>query len=317
MIFMKQLFLPAFVSLLGLVAFGSVAFASEASAKESTALSTEMPAPKSVPQKAAKKELVDISAGQPVIRLWPIEQVGGEGNRLKHDTSKDGKVRYKNVEDPHLVVFPVQSSKPAPVVVYCPGGGYKWLTLKPEIIKWLNDCGFTVFMLKYTVPDDREAALRDVQRAMRLVRQDAVKWNIDPDQLGVLGTSAGGHLVLRLSQHYNTPAYPALDAADKLSCEPAFVITGSAAYLWDKKTQKIADEFPMTGKIAPTFMVCALDDKQFGEGSVVYEKALKAAGGTTEIMISETGRHGLRNVNWFPVCEQWLQAQGIEINSVK
>jgi len=317
MIFMKQLFLPAFVSLLGLVAFGSVAFASEASAKESTALSTEMPAPKSVPQKAAKKELVDISAGQPVIRLWPIEQVGGEGNRLKHDTSKDGKVRYKNVEDPHLVVFPVQSSKPAPVVVYCPGGGYKWLTLKPEIIKWLNDCGFTVFMLKYTVPDDREATLRDVQRAMRLVRQDAVKWNIDPDQLGVLGTSAGGHLVLRLSQHYNTPAYPALDAADKLSCEPAFVITGSAAYLWDKKTQKIADEFPMTGKIAPTFMVCALDDKQFGEGSVVYEKALKAAGGTTEIMISETGRHGLRNVNWFPVCEQWLQAQGIEINSVK
>lgn len=304
------------LSILTLVAlFCAVTYAGE---KENSAPTIEEEkALKKSSGKAKNKQLIDVSEGRPVVRLWPIEQVGGEANRLKHDTSKDGKVRYKNVKDPHLVVFPVESSKPAPAVVCCPGGGYKWLTLKPELIKWLNDCGVTVFMLKYTVPDDREAALRDVQRAMRLVRQSAKQWNIDPEQLGVLGTSAGGHLVLRLSQHYNQRAYPEIDEADKLSCEPAFVITGSAAYLWDRKTKKVAGEFPMRGKIAPTFMVCALDDKSHGLGSVVYEKALRAAGGTTEIIVSETGGHGLAKVDWFPVCEKWLKAQGIKINNVK
>ena len=294
-------------------------------ASESIELITAKSAPKVAEGKTTKKakkktmtkQLIDVSEGRPVVRLWPIEQVGGEVNRLKHDTSKDGKVRYKNVKDPHLVVFPVQSSKPAPAVVCCPGGGYQWLTLKPELIKWLNDCGVTVFMLKYTVPDDREAALRDVQRAMRLVRQSAKQWNIDPSQLGVVGSSAGGHLVLRLSQHYNQRAYPEIDDADQQSCEPNFVITGSAAYLCEKGTQKIVEEFPMSGKIAPTFMVCALDDKSHGGGSVVYEKALNAAGGTTGIMVSETGGHGLRDVNWFSLCEEWLKAQGIKINPAK
>lgn len=304
------------LSLLALVAlFCGMTYAGE---KENPAPTIEEEkAAKKASKKAKNKQLIDLSEGRPVVRLWPIEQVGGEANRLKHDTSKDGKVRYKNVKDPHLVVFPVQSSNPAPAVVLCPGGGYKWLTLKPELIEWLNGCGVTVFMLKYTVPDDREAALRDVQRAMRLVRQNAKQWNIDPEQLGVLGTSAGGNLVLRLSQHYHEPAYPAFDEADQQSCEPDFVITGSAAYLCEKRTKELVDEFPMRGKIAPTFMVCALDDKSHGFGSVVYEKALRTAGGTTKIIVSETGGHGLAKVDWFPVCEKWLKAQGIKINNVK
>lgn len=95
------------------------------------------------------------------------------------------------------------------------------------------------------------------------------------------------------------------------------MITGSAAYLCEKGTQEIAEDFPMSGKIAPTFMVCALDDKSHGGGSVVYEKALDAAGGTTEIMVSETGGHGLKDVNWFSPCEAWLLAQGIKISPAK
>ena len=184
-------------------------------------------------------------------------------------------------------------------------------------VEWLNECGVTVFMLKYRASGDREAAFKDVQRAMRLVRQNAKKWNIDPNQLGVVGSSAGGHLVLRLSQHYNQPAYTEINEADQQSCEPNFVITGSAAYLCEKDTQKIAEEFPMSGKIAPTFMVYALNDKRHGHNSVVYEKALRAAGGTTEIMASETGGHPLKGVNWFTPCGEWLKAQGIKISPVK
>jgi len=170
-----------------------------------------------------------------------------------------------------------------------------------------------VFMLKYTVPDDREAAFRDIQRAMRVVCHNAEKWNVDPDQVGVMGTSAGGHLVLRLSQNYNEPAYKSFDDADQLSCEPAFVITGSAAYLCKSESDSsLAEEFHMNDKVAPTFMVCAKDDINHFKGSVVYEKALKATGGITKIIISETGGHGLKGVDWYPVCRAWLKE--IEIN---
>ncbi|TWU54733.1 Acetylxylan esterase precursor [Rubripirellula tenax] len=268
-------------------------------------------------KKSAKKELVDVSEGRPVVRLWPLEQVGGPANRLKHEVTRRGTIRYENVKDPHLVLFSAQRAEPNPAVVYCPGGAYQHQTPKPEIIEWLNECGVTVFMLKYRASGDREAAFEDVQRAMRLVRQNAKQWNIDPNQLGVVGSSAGGHLVLRLSQHHNQRAYPEIDDADQQSCEPDFVITGSAAYLCEKGTQEIVEEFPMSGKIAPTFMVYALNDKRHGHNSVVYEKALRAVGGTTEIMASETGGHPLKGVNWFTPCEEWLKAQGIKISPVK
>ena len=272
---------------------------------------------KKATEKSAKEELVDVSEGRPAVRLWPLDQVGGAANRLKHDVTRRGKVRYENVKDPHLVLFSAQRAEPNPAVIYCPGGSYVYQSPKPEIIEWLNECGITVFMLKYRASGDREAAFEDMQRAMCLVRQNATQWNIDPNQLGVMGSSAGGHLVLRLSQHYKQRAYPKIDEADQQSCEPNFVITGSAAYLCEKGTQEIVEEFPMSGKIAPTFMVYALNDKRHGHNSVVYEKALRAVGGTTEIMASETGGHPLKGVNWFTPCEEWLKAQGIKISPVK
>ncbi|MDF7823590.1 sulfatase-like hydrolase/transferase [Pontiellaceae bacterium B12227] len=267
-------------------------------------------------KKASEPAIEDSIAGdQPIIRLWPIEQVGGEANRLRYDVTNRGKIRYENVSDPHLVVFPAQAEGPRPAVLYCPGGGYKHLTPKSEVIDWLNECGITVFMLRYTVPFDREAAFRDVQRAMRVVRHRSKDWNIDPDHVGVMGTSAGGHLVLRLSQNYNEPAYKTIDEADQLSCEPAFVITGSAAYLCKSKSDfSLAEEFLMNAKVAPTFMVCAEDDKTHFTGSVVYEKVLRAAGGSTRMVISETGGHGLKGVNWYPECRDWLKELGVGLD---
>lgn len=257
-----------------------------------------------------------VFAEQPVIRLWPIEQVGGVLNRLKEEVTNEGKTRYRNIKDPNLTVYPVHRPEPTPAVIYCPGGAYKHLTPRPEIIQWLNDSGVTVFMLKYTVSEDREAAFRDVQRAMRVVRHDAERWNIDPGQLGLLGSSAGGHLVARLSQNYETPAYRAFDEADKESCEPAFVVLASAAYFFKGKGEErelaLAEEFPMKARVAPTFLVYAKDDRSHCAGGVAYEKALKAAGGSTRIVVSDTGGHGLNNVNWYPECRQWLKEVGID-----
>lgn len=252
------------------------------------------------------------------IRLWPIDQVGGEENRLKLDKTYRGKLRLENVKDPHITVFPAQrGDKPTPAVIYCPGGGYKHLTPRPELLKWLNDSGITVFMLNYTVPDDREAAIKDVQRAMRLVRHQSEKWHIDPNQLGVIGSSAGGHLVARLSQNYKKRAYSAIDAADNASAEPAFVILMSAAYLYIKEGRKTVAEFEevfsMEGKIAPTFLVYGKKDRNFFAGGIAYEKALKAIGTQTHIVISETGGHGLVNVDWYPECYQWLKGLGVNL----
>jgi len=258
-----------------------------------------------------------IAGDHPVIRLWPIEQVGGEQNRLKEEVTNRGKIRYENVKDPHLVVYQIQRAKPTLAVIYCPGGAYKHLTPQPQIIEWLNDCGITVFMLKYTVPDDREAALRDVQRAMRVVRYNAKKWNINPEQLGVLGSSAGGHLVARLSQDYTTPAYEPIDEADQESCEPAFVILTWAAYLLEGKAGPgLAEEFHMKNRVAPTFLVYGKDDK-FSTGGIAYEKALKATGTPTQLKLYEKGGHGLKDVDWYPECREWVRELGINLTEEK
>lgn len=128
-----------------------------------------------------------------IIRLWPIEQIGEE-NRLKEEITNEGKVRFFEIKDPNLTVYPAEGTKPTPAVIYCPGGGYKHLTPEQSIIDWLNEFGITVLMLKYTVPNDQDAAFRDVQRAVRVTRSMSQQLNIDLDRVGVLGTSAGGHL---------------------------------------------------------------------------------------------------------------------------
>ena len=162
----------------------------------------------------------------PVIRLWPIEMVGGEQNRLK-EVYRDmhGVNRLVGVVDPNMTVYPVKSKKATPALVYCPGGAYKLLdmTFMRNMKRW-NDLGITVFVLKYRIPDDLDAAFQDIQRAVRLVRHQAKKWNIDPNNVGVFGSSAGGHLAARLTQNYDQQAYKPIDKADRLSCEPNFAV---------------------------------------------------------------------------------------------
>ncbi len=268
-----------------------------------------------------------IAGDRPVVRLWPLEMVGGEKNKLSLQITNRGKLRYENVKDPNMVVFQTDREQPTPAVLYCPGGAYKHLTPKPSIIQWLNKNGITVFMLRYTVPAKRESAFCDVQRAMRLVRHHAKKWNVDPEQIGVLGSSAGGHLVARLSQNYTLKKYPVapltypIDEADRQSPKPRFVILASAAYFFkstgkgkNKKLQTVlAEEFPMTAKVPPTFLVYAKDDRNHVAGGVAYEKALKASGNKTRIMISETGGHELQDVPWHPQCANWLTGLGIKL----
>ncbi len=264
--------------------------------------------PASAPARAAAAEVE-----HPVIRLWPVERIGGEANKLKEDVEvKNGITRYLNIKDPNLTVFAADSARPSPAAIFCPGGAYRLLAEMPDLIRWLNAQGITVFMLKYTVPDDREAAFRDVQRAMRIVRHRAAEWNVDPERLGLIGNSAGGHLSARLSHNYKKPAYEPIDDADTESCEPAFVILVSPAYLDGKGgAYGLAPELHLQNKVAPTFLVIAKDDKAYIEGSIRYEKGLKDKELSIRMQLYDQGGHGLRGVDWHPVCREWLAGLGL------
>ena len=262
---------------------------------------------------AIEAALTQSTSSAPVIRLWPIERVGGEPNRLK-EVYRDSRGRKQlcGVLDPYLTVFKAASDKPTPAVVYCPGGAYKILDPQPPLVKWLNAQGITVFMLKYTIPDNLDAAFNDIQRAMRLVRHQAKQWNIDPDNIGVIGNSAGGHLAARLTQNYLQQGYDPIDAADAVSCEPNFAVLQCAAYFQGRRMDKEfdAERFHMKTKVAPTFLTYAKDDK-FSKGGMEYAKRLTDAGGSIELKLFETGGHGMGGCDWFTPAAQWLKAQNV------
>ncbi|WDE99326.1 GDSL-type esterase/lipase family protein [Lentisphaera profundi] len=267
--------------------------------------------------RSAKKSKVEkkVSPNEaPIIRLWPIERVGGEANRLKLEfRDRRGNPQLCGVKDPYLTVYPAKNDKPAVALIYNPGGAYKILGIpdREHIQKW-NDLGITVFVHRYSIPDQPDKAFQDLQRAMRLVRSQAKKWNIDPNNIGIFGNSAGGHLSARLSQNYNQKVYEAIDEADQVSCEPNFVILQCAAYFQGRKMDKDFDAaiFPMKRKVAPTFLTYSKDDK-FCKGGIDYAKQLTAAGGAIELKLFEKGGHGMGGCDWFSEVAQWLKAQKI------
>jgi len=140
------------------------------------------------------------------------------------------------VSKPTMTVYSPSGKNTGAAVVVFPGGGYWILAIDlegTEVCDWLTSKGITCVLLKYRVPGYRlfprsgaypksPVALEDAQRAMGLVRFHAAEWGIDPHKIGVLGFSAGGHLVAAISTHFKKRLYPAVDAADKESCRPDF-----------------------------------------------------------------------------------------------
>ncbi len=249
-----------------------------------------------------------------IIRLWPIEMIGGEKNRLKEVyRDRRGNKQLSGILDPYMTVYKAKSDKPTPAIVYCPGGAYMILGIpsKEDIKKW-NDKGISIFLLRYTIPNNPDAAFKDVQRAVRMVRHQAKKWNVDPNQIGVLGNSAGAHLSARLTQNYDQKVYDLIDEADKESCEPNFAILQCAAYFQGRKMDKEfdAEMFHMKNKVAPTFLTYSKDDK-FCKGGVEYDKRLKAAGGSINLKLFEKGGHGMGGCDWITPAMEWLKEQKI------
>src|SRR5688500_15492175 len=176
------------------------------------------------------------------IALWPNGAPGEKGDvgeEVDAEPAPD-KVRLTNVTRPTITVYrPAADKATGAAVLVCPGGGYNRLAMDiegTEICDWLNAQGVTAVLLKYRVPrrtgiEKHAAPLQDAQRAMGLVRQRAKEWDIDPQRVGVIGFSAGGHLAAVLSTRFEQRTYPTVDEADAQSCRPDFAMLIYPFYL--------------------------------------------------------------------------------------
>ena len=110
-----------------------------------------------------------------------------------------------------------------------------------EIPAWLNSAGFSALVLKYRTPNNCAGALQDAQRVLSLVRERAAEWNVDPQRLGIIGFSSGGHLAVRTNTSFGERSYPAIDAINAKSCRPDFAVVVYPAYLDNTQGQAVPE----------------------------------------------------------------------------
>jgi len=236
-----------------------------------------------------------------------------------------------NVSLPTMTVYSPKGTNTGVAVIIFPGGGYYELAIDlegTEVCDWLTSKGITGVLLKYRVPNSgphglREpkapTALEDAQRTVGLVRFHAAEWHIQPHKIGVLGFSAGGHLVAAISTHFEKRLYPPVDAADNENCRPDFAVALYPGHLWNEKGFDLNPTIPVTSKTPPTFIVQAEDDPvDTVNNSLAYYIALRKAGVPVEMHLFAQGRHGfgLRPTKfpitaWPQLMKTWLRTVGM------
>jgi acetyl esterase/lipase len=285
------------------------------------------------------------SPGHTQVPIWPgavpdAQPVAGPETSTTRE--KDHLVAGKpwtyveRVSRPTMTVYSPAGKNTGAAVVVFPGGGYWILAIDlegTEVCDWVTAKGITCVLLKYRVPGNRleprsgpypksPMALEDAQRTVGLVRFHAAEWHIDPHKIGVLGFSAGGHLVAAISTHFQRRLYAAVDAADNASCRPDFAVAIYPGHL------SLADNsFALNPDIAthttvatpPTFLLQNEDDHvDRVEDALSYYAALKKAGVPVEMHLYAQGGHafGLRRTKfpvtaWTQLVETWLGMIGM------
>ena len=252
--------------------------------------------------------------------LWPKDAAGqgAKGMGTPKPDRGDGHIRLTDVTTPSLRYFPAPATKQhGPAVILCPGGGYNHLvtTKMTPIAEWLNSHGISAFILIYRVPKKRKDAFEDIQRAVRIVRARASELNIDPTRIGVMGSSAGGHLAARVSTGFDSKTYQEVDKLDGVSCKPDFTVLLYPAYM--NKGKELSEDFTVSNELSPTLIITAKDDGFF-PGSQIFADALKEAGASIRVHFFEKGGHGfsLRPneyplSTWPDLCLQWLRDKDV------
>lgn len=256
-------------------------------------------------------------------------------------TPEKGMALIANVVQPSLTAFlPAAGTVNGTAVIICPGGGYARLAIDSEgydVARRLNEMGVTAFVLKYRLPNDESqpdkttAPLLDAQQALRLVRQQATKYNLNPERIGIMGFSAGGHLAATAGTHFARPLGGGAE-----SVRPAFLVlvypvisfndslrhAGSRNNLLGpspsaEEVRQYSNELQVSAQTPPTFLVHAQDDKTVPvNNSIVFYQACLRHGVPAELHLYPKGGHGFGLNNnttkdlWTDRLRNWLDANG-------
>ncbi len=284
---------------------------------------------------------------QPVIvKLWPE----GVPNSIENSHYNErivkawGRDNYAGVKDPEIQVYIAPKEKAnGTAIIICPGGAYYRIAYMKEgepIARWLNENGITAIILKYRLPSDsimktkEIGPLQDAQQAIRIARRNATVWGIDPDKIGIMGFSAGGHLASTLCTHYDESVYNAIDST---SARPDFAILGYPVismmsslthmgsrinllgYSPDTATVvHFSNDLQVNRETPPTFLFHSSDDGAVPvANSINYYTALQKNNVPCELHIYLSGGHGYglakegkTEKQWPSACLEWLKASG-------
>lgn len=241
-------------------------------------------------------------------------------------------------DQPQIHVYLVKSDKPTPAIVVLPGGGYGGLAVDHEgvqIAQFFNSHGISAVVCHYRHRGKGNAGkgyghpvpLLDAQHAVRTARSRAEQWNIDPQKIGIIGFSAGGHLASTVSTHFDAGQADASDPIARASSRPDFAILCYPVISLDKLhthggsrrnllgenpdpelLQSLSTENSVTPETPPTFLFHTSDDQAVAaENALVYASALIRNGVPTELVMFQNGRHGLGLAAGHPGAEAWPQ----------
>lgn len=229
-------------------------------------------------------------------------------------------IRLGNVIRPQVEVFhPPGGAVGRGAAVICPGGGYHILAYDlegTEVAAWLNSLGMTAVVLKYRVParagEERwRAAVIDAQRAMSWTRQQAAEWGVDPQKVGILGFSAGGHAAALVSSGLERQ-YEELDGVDQVSCRPDFSLLIYPGYLVEGG--ELSPQLRESSQFPPTFLVHTHDDPVTPLSSLTFAAHLHKLAVPVELHLYQAGGHGygLRATDmpvtgWPRAAAEWLK----------
>lgn len=260
----------------------------------------------------------------------------------RQELGEDGILRISSSTNPTLTVFEPTVNSNGTAVIICPGGGYGIVAFSHEgtdVAKNLNKWGVTVFVLKYRLPNDLSmndksiGPLQDLQRAIQLVRLDAKKWRVNPQKIGVMGFSAGGHLVSTAGTHFNTSF---IENQEHINLRPDFLmliypvisLTDDLTHLGSRnallgenpsleKIKEYSNELQITAATPASFLVhCKDDDVVKVQNSISFYDALQKNKVPSELHIYEKGGHGFGMNNpttkdkWMDKLKIWMDGNG-------
>ena len=247
---------------------------------------------------------------------------------------------------PQLIITRVESDEPTAAVVILPGGGYHGHAMDHEgfqFADWFHSLGLTSAICTYRLRGKgndgngygHPRPMQDAQRAIQTLRARAKELNVDPERIGAIGFSAGGHLCSTISTHFDEGDPSSDDPIAKVSSRPDFAILCYPVIAFGKEfTHKgsqrnligseprpelielLSNERQVTGRTPPTFLFHTVEDKAVPvENSLQYFAACKAHGVSAELHVFPKGRHGLglaKHVpgasDWPALCERWLRS---------